>query len=60
LCLVGLKQEKQAVELLLKARENLQKGYTINEDNAIYEAYPYQINKSMLEAYIESFSQEEQ
>lgn len=60
LCLREQKQNKQAIELLLNARENLQKGYGINEDNAIYEAYPYQINKSMVESYIEAYQQGEQ
>jgi tetratricopeptide (TPR) repeat protein len=55
LCLKQENQAKEALALLLNARENLQRGYTINESNAIYEAYPYQINKFMLDAYIESF-----
>ncbi|UXE67614.1 MAG: tetratricopeptide repeat protein [Chryseotalea sp. WA131a] len=59
LCLYELKQNKQAVELLQSAKENLQKGYGINEDNAIYEAYPYQINKSMVEAFLEGFQEME-
>ena len=57
LCLKEQKQIKQAIELLLLTKENLRKGYTINEDNAIYEAYPYQINKSMLDATIEWFEE---
>lgn len=59
-CLHELKQYKQAVELLQSAKENLQNGYGINEDNAIYEAYPYQINKSMVDAFIEGFQEEGQ
>jgi hypothetical protein len=39
---------KEAFDLLLSAKENLQNGYTLNEDNAIYEVYPYQINKRIL------------
>ncbi len=58
LCLREQRQNKQAMELLLSAKENLQKGYGINEDNAIYEAYPYQINKSMLDSFIEMFQEE--
>jgi hypothetical protein len=30
---------------------------TLNEDNAIYEDYPYQLNKSFLDAMIENFDQ---
>jgi tetratricopeptide (TPR) repeat protein len=60
LCLREQKQNKQAVELLLSAKDNLKTGYGINEDNAIYENYPYQINKSMVEAFIEGFQEVEQ
>ena len=60
LCLREQKQNNQAIELLLTAKENLQKGYGINEDNAIYEEYPYQIKKSMVESFIEAFQQDEQ
>jgi tetratricopeptide (TPR) repeat protein len=60
LCLREQKQNKQAIELLLSAKDNLKKGYGINEDNAIYENYPYQINKSMVEAFIEGFQEVEQ
>lgn len=48
-CLMRKKQIKEAFDLLLSAKENLQKGYTLNEDNAIYEVYPYQINKRILD-----------
>lgn len=34
---------EKAKNLYEKARENAKAGYTINEDNAIYETYPYQI-----------------
>lgn len=33
----------EAKELIEKAKLNAQKGFTINEDNAIYEKYPYQV-----------------
>jgi tetratricopeptide (TPR) repeat protein len=49
-CLMRKKQLKEAFDFLLRAKENLQKGYTINEDNAIYEVYPYQIDKRVLDA----------
>ncbi len=55
LCLKEQNQLKQAIELLLSAKQNLQKGYTINEDNALYEVYPYQINKFMLDSFIEDY-----
>ena len=56
-CLYELKQEGQALELLNKTSENLKKGYTINEDNAFYEAYPYQIAKFMVESTIEGYQE---
>ncbi|WP_081918422.1 tetratricopeptide repeat protein [Sphingobacterium sp. ML3W] len=34
---------EDATALLEEARVNREKGYTINEDNVIYERYPYQI-----------------
>lgn len=59
------KQLKEAVSLLLSAKENLEKGYRLNEDNAMYELYPYQvseylfdsINKQELEAYLKKTEQ---
>jgi len=43
ICLYKLGQKEKAEALIEKAREDLKKGYTINEDNVIYERYPYQI-----------------
>lgn len=42
-----------ALVLFKDALKDLSNGYTINEDNAIYESYPYQINKKGLEQFIE-------
>jgi tetratricopeptide (TPR) repeat protein len=41
-CLMRLGQLDEARQLYQLAKANAQKGYTINEDNAIYERYPYQ------------------
>jgi tetratricopeptide (TPR) repeat protein len=49
-CLARKKQIKEAFELMLSAKENFEKGYSLNEDNAIYEVYPYQISKRTLDA----------
>lgn len=35
--------EEEFGKLLMKARENKEAGNTINEDNAVYEKYPYQV-----------------
>ena len=58
ICYKEQNQMKEAIELLLIAKENLRKGYTINEDNAFYEAYPYQITKFRLDNTIKSFQEE--
>lgn len=42
-CLYKLGQKEKAEALFLKAKKDNDNGYTINEDNAIYERYPYQI-----------------
>jgi tetratricopeptide (TPR) repeat protein len=57
-CLFELKQINQALDVLNQAKENLKFGYTLNEDNAIYEAYPYQINKFMINATIDGYRDE--
>lgn len=43
LCLYKLKKQKVASTLFKEAKENAKSGYTMNEDNTIYETYPYQI-----------------
>lgn len=42
LCLHKLGRNKEADPLLRKAIADYKNGFTINEDNAIYERYPYQ------------------
>ena len=32
-----------AKEMLEQAKEDFKKGYKLNEDNVIYETYPYQL-----------------
>lgn len=44
ICLDKLGRSSDAALLLSVARSNAQKGYTINEDNAIYETYPYKVS----------------
>lgn len=57
MCLENLKKEKEALSLMIEASQDYEKGYTINEDNAIYEAYPYQVNKFYIKAYIDRMKQ---
>jgi hypothetical protein len=38
----------KGVELIKKAKKDFEEGYTINEDNSLYELYPYQVNWKMV------------
>lgn len=42
LCLTRLGKKDEATILIAKAKKDAKAGYSINEDNAIYETYPYQ------------------
>jgi tetratricopeptide (TPR) repeat protein len=43
LCLARVGNEQQATLLINEAKKDAKNGYTINEDNAIYETYPYKV-----------------
>jgi tetratricopeptide (TPR) repeat protein len=44
LCLRKQNKSREAYEtLIIEAQEYAKQGYTINEDNAVYELYPYQV-----------------
>lgn len=43
ICLAQLGEQAAAKALLETGKKNYQLGYTINEDSAIYEKYPYQV-----------------
>lgn len=43
LCLLKLQKTEEGSALFKEAKENAKSGYTMNEDNTIYETYPYQI-----------------
>jgi tetratricopeptide (TPR) repeat protein len=43
MCLLNLKKSNEAQLLLEEGKKDGEKGYTINEDNTIYEKYPYQV-----------------
>ena len=58
LCLSRMGQKKQALELLYETDSLLKKGYFINEDNARYEVYPYQVRKFFLETAIARLEKE--
>lgn len=42
-CLKYLENEQAASEMFKTAKELGEKGYSVNEDNSIYERYPYQV-----------------
>ena len=45
LCLWRMGKEEESKAVLADARKDINDGYTIVEDNEIYEKYPYQIDK---------------
>ena len=44
-CFMYMGRYEEAKALYKEAGNDFKQGYTINEDNAIYEAYPYQVSK---------------
>ncbi|NIG55439.1 tetratricopeptide repeat protein [Chitinophaga sp. Cy-1792] len=48
LCMGYLQQDTAAMQLYEEAVKDFKDGFTINEDNAIYERYPYQVNSFLL------------
>ncbi|WP_306350588.1 tetratricopeptide repeat protein [Flavobacterium sp. '19STA2R22 D10 B1'] len=46
LCLYKMGKMEESKVLSEQAKIDLAKGYTINEDNAIYELYPYQLKRT--------------
>ncbi|MGL4631073.1 MAG: tetratricopeptide repeat protein [Leadbetterella sp.] len=53
----ALEQPEEAKKLISEALIDINKGYTINETNADYEKYPYQIKKSLVQYLIEKYNQ---
>ncbi len=45
-CLYLLGESEKAKQYILEAKKDLINGFTINEDNVMYERYPYQIRKA--------------
>ncbi len=44
-CLEATGQHEASLAIRSEARDDFMDGYTINEDNAVYERYPYQVEK---------------
>jgi tetratricopeptide (TPR) repeat protein len=49
-CLLKTGRQKESIALLKEADADLKAGYTINEDNVVYEDYPYQVKKEWINA----------
>jgi tetratricopeptide (TPR) repeat protein len=47
-CQMRLQQVEKGLATIKEAEEDYKKGFGINEDNAIYEVYPYQVNWKMM------------
>jgi len=45
ICLARLGKKEESSLLLAKAKKDATSGYTINEDNAVYETYPYKVRR---------------
>lgn len=43
ICLIFTNKNKEANEMFSQAKEDYKAGYKLNEDNVIYETYPYQL-----------------
>jgi tetratricopeptide (TPR) repeat protein len=43
ICMLRLGKKEAAAKLFQEANEDAKKGYILNEDNTIYETYPYQV-----------------
>lgn len=43
ICLARIGKKEESGLLLAKAKKDATAGYTINEDNAVYETYPYKV-----------------
>jgi tetratricopeptide (TPR) repeat protein len=48
---------KEALAMMREAAYDMKQAYSINEDNAIYEAYPYQVNSFFMEHTLKWFEE---
>lgn len=53
ICLQNIGKKKEALVLVKEAESDFKIGYSIPETNAMYEIYPYQVNKFLLQYYRE-------
>lgn len=51
-CLVELNKKELALKMFMQTDADFKKGFTLNEDNIIYEEYPYQIKNKWVDSKI--------
>jgi tetratricopeptide (TPR) repeat protein len=56
--LARMKDYQQALPIIRKAKQDFDKGYTMNEDNVYYETYPYQVKKFFMNGAVASLEDE--
>lgn len=57
LCLSQKDDKINAEKLMREAKANFEQGYTINEDDSLYEIYPYKVNWSMAKWTIPNYKE---
>jgi len=57
LCLIQKGDKTNAEILMREAKKNFEQGYTINEDDAMYESYPYKVNWYMAKWTIPNYKE---
>lgn len=58
ICQYKLNSKREAAATMEEAYVNFKDGYGMNEDNVIYERYPYQVRKSSYSDAVEYFRKE--
>ncbi|PSL42690.1 tetratricopeptide repeat protein [Chitinophaga niastensis] len=51
ICLIKLNRQEEAKLSMVKSIHDYKQGYTINEDNVVYEPYPYQVRPWLFSYY---------
>lgn len=57
LCLLALGERTKAELLMREGKRDFEQGYSINEDDAVYETYPYQVNWHMAKWTIPNYKE---
>ncbi len=58
-CLYRMGKTQEAIAVMAEGKTNIQEGRTFNEDNAIYEKYPYQVNPLYFDNYLRYWQEKE-